>query len=82
MPIFYVEILCHKMAGMTAGLLAQKVSLEGAYRGAVFLHGLAGNLASQEKNQVSLIASDLIEVIPSILKNLSISRKGKKTQRK
>jgi NAD(P)H-hydrate epimerase len=70
------------LAGMAAGLLAQKVSPEDASKTAVYLHGLAGDLASQEKNQVSLIASDLIEAIPSILKNLSISRKGAKTQRK
>lgn len=56
------------LAGMAAGLLAQKVSPVNASIAAVYLHGLAGDRVSQEKGQVSLIASDLIEVIPSILK--------------
>ncbi len=56
------------LAGMAAGLLAQKVTPPNASKAAVYLHGLAGDRVSQEKGQVSLIASDLIEVIPSILK--------------
>ncbi len=56
------------LAGMAAGLLAQKVTPPDASKAAVYLHGLAGDRVSQKKGQVSLIASDLIEVIPSILK--------------
>jgi NAD(P)H-hydrate epimerase len=56
------------LAGMAAGLLAQKVTPPNASKAAVYLHGLAGDRVSQEKGEISLIASDLIEVIPSILK--------------
>ena len=57
------------LAGMAAGLLAQNITpADASTKAAVYLHGFAGDRISQEKGQVSLIASDLIEVIPSILK--------------
>ena len=59
------------LAGIAAGLLAQKVSPEDALKAAVYLHGLAGDRVSEQKSQTSLIAGDLIEVIPSILKELN-----------
>ena len=56
------------LAGMAAGLLAQNITPADASKAAVYLHGFAGDRVSQEKSQVSLIASDLIEVIPSMFK--------------
>ncbi|MDP7556034.1 MAG: NAD(P)H-hydrate dehydratase [Nitrospinota bacterium] len=56
------------LAGMAAGLLAQNITPADASKAAVYLHGFAGDRVSQKKSQVSLIASDLIEVIPSIFK--------------
>lgn len=55
------------LSGIIAGLIAQKIPTSEASRAAVFLHGLAGDMVSQKKGQISLIASDLIEEIPSIL---------------
>lgn len=48
---------------------AQKVSLSDALKVAVFVHGLAGDIAAQKKGQISLIASDLIDEIPEILQS-------------
>ncbi|HEX7449808.1 MAG TPA: NAD(P)H-hydrate dehydratase [Pirellulales bacterium] len=52
------------LTGVTAALLAQKLSPLDAARLAVHLHGLAGDLAAAELGQVSLIASDLLRHLP------------------
>jgi NAD(P)H-hydrate epimerase len=40
---------------------------------AVFLHGLAGDLALQQQSMESLIASDIIENLGNAFKELEIS---------
>lgn len=51
------------LAGMIAGLLAQKMSgMEAAVAG-VYLHGLAGDLAAARRTQTSMVATDLMEGI-------------------
>lgn len=62
------------LTGMIASLLAQTFvrqslipnpqSLTGAVAAAVFLHGLAGDIASWDKGEVALIAGDLIDHLP------------------
>jgi len=49
------------LTGIIAGLLAQSYSPLSASLAGVFLHGLAGDIAANEKSQESLIASDIIE---------------------
>lgn len=56
------------LAGIVAGLLAQKVKPVDAAVLGVYLHGVAGDIGSREKTQYSLIASDLIEFLPSSIK--------------
>ena len=51
------------LTGMIAGLLAQGYSSEESALMAVYLHGLAGDLALQEQSEESLIPSDLLEKI-------------------
>jgi len=48
------------LTGMTAAWLAQLGRADHACQVAVFLHGLAGDLASDEHGEVALIASDLV----------------------
>jgi len=55
------------LAGMIAGLIAQKVPPAEALKAAVFVHGWLGDNVSQKKGQIPLIARDLIDEIPSIL---------------
>ena len=56
------------LAGILAGLLAQGVeAFEAACLGN-YLHGLAGNLASEEKTEYSVLAQDLIAKLPEVLK--------------
>jgi hydroxyethylthiazole kinase-like uncharacterized protein yjeF len=56
------------LSGMIAGLLAQgNFSPAEAAIAAVYLHGLAGDVATDEVGEVSLIASDIIDAIPEAL---------------
>lgn len=52
------------LTGMLAGLLGQGMHPVDACRLAVFLHGLAGDIAAEAQGMHSLIASDIIDSIP------------------
>lgn len=52
------------LTGVITGLLAQGYSQEDACILGVFLHGLAGDIAAEEKGVYSLTASDVIEALP------------------
>ena len=54
------DVLC----GMIAGLVAQGMLVKEA----VYLHGLAGDLAAKTKGEYGLIASDIVEKIPHVLR--------------
>lgn len=56
------------LTGMIGAFLGQGLDAFEAAKYAVYLHGLAGDLAAQEKTQISLIASDIIDKIPSAIK--------------
>jgi NAD(P)H-hydrate epimerase len=56
------------LTGMIASFLGQGLSAFEAAKYGVYLHGLAGDIASKEKTLVSLIASDIIEQIPGAIK--------------
>ena len=51
------------LAGMIAGLVAQKMSGADAAVTGVYLHGTAGNLAAEHKTETSMVAADIIERI-------------------
>lgn len=52
------------LAGMVAGLLAQKVSPFDAASAAVYLHTVAADLVSAEIGHAGLLATDLLPMIP------------------
>jgi NAD(P)H-hydrate epimerase len=56
------------LTGMIAAFLGQGLSPFQAAKYAVYLHGLAGDLAAREKTQIGMIASDIIEKIPEAIK--------------
>jgi ADP-dependent NAD(P)H-hydrate dehydratase / NAD(P)H-hydrate epimerase len=62
------------LTGLTAGLLAQFPShpVGELATAAVYLHGLAGDLAAGEFGQHSMLAGDLLEKIPQGFKKLTI----------
>lgn len=56
------------LSGIIAGVLAQKVPAYEAACTGVYVHGLAGDIAAQEKTEISLIASDIVDYIPEAIK--------------
>ncbi|MGH9327810.1 MAG: NAD(P)H-hydrate dehydratase [Terriglobia bacterium] len=57
------------LTGLIAGLLAQypRRPLREVVAAAVYLHGLAGDLAARKRGETSMIAGDLLEAIPEAL---------------
>ncbi|MBI2838513.1 MAG: NAD(P)H-hydrate dehydratase [Acidobacteria bacterium] len=53
------------LTGIAGGLLAQGVPLPQAANFAVYIHGLAGDLAARETGEVSLVATDLLRFLPA-----------------
>jgi len=60
------------LTGLVAGLLAQYPDRPATMVvvAAVYLHGMAGDLAVSEKGQTSLIAGDLLETLPLAFRSL------------
>ena len=60
------------LTGLVAGLLAQYPDrpVTTVVAAAIYLHGLAGDLAVSEKGQKSLIAGDLLDTLPSAFRSL------------
>jgi ADP-dependent NAD(P)H-hydrate dehydratase / NAD(P)H-hydrate epimerase len=58
------------LTGMITGLLAQGYSSEDAAILAVYLHGLAGDIAANEFSQEAMIAGDIIDNIGKAFKQL------------
>ncbi len=56
------------LTGIIAGFLAQGLKIFDASKLAVYIHGLAGDLAAKEKTEPGLIASDILEEIPEAIK--------------
>ncbi len=61
------------LTGMIAALAVQGIPLLKAAQAGVYLHGLAGDMAVEEKGEIGMIATDLIEKIPDAIKQI---RKG------
>jgi NAD(P)H-hydrate epimerase len=68
------------LTGMVASLLAQTlcrslaVTPTEAVAAAVFLHGLAGDIASWEKGETALVAGDLLEHLPRAILEPELSQ--------
>ncbi len=56
------------LAGMIGGLVCQGFDLLASLQIAVYLHGMAGDEGAKEMGEKSLIATDIIDRIPSLLK--------------
>jgi NAD(P)H-hydrate epimerase len=59
------------LTGMIGAFFGQGLNAFEAAKYAVYLHGLAGDLAAKEKTQISMIASDIINKIPEAIKKCS-----------
>jgi NAD(P)H-hydrate epimerase len=58
------------LTGMVASFIGQGIEPFNAAILAVYFHGLAGDAAAKEKGLLSLIATDLLNKLPEVLKKL------------
>ena len=58
------------LAGIISGLLAQKVEPLEAARLGVYLHSRAGEIASEELTEYSVMASDIPKYLPCAIKEI------------
>ncbi len=56
------------LTGMVAGLLGQGLEPEAAVTAAVYLHGLAGDLAAEELGEYAMTAGDLLTYLPRAMR--------------
>jgi hydroxyethylthiazole kinase-like uncharacterized protein yjeF len=61
------------LTGMISGFLSQGVNPLHASILGVYMHGLAGDIAASEKGQYPMIATDIIDKIPSAFFSLNIN---------
>lgn len=58
------------LTGIIAGMLSQHLTLFEAAKVGVFLHGLAGEIASEDLTKYSVLASDVINYIPFAIQEI------------
>jgi NAD(P)H-hydrate epimerase len=59
------------LTGMIAGFVAQGLGPLPASNAGVYIHGLAGDLAAGEKGEMGLLAGDVLEQIPTALRQVT-----------
>jgi len=59
------------LTGILLGLLAQGYSREEACKLGVYLHGMAGDIAAEEKTEMGMTACDIIESLPAAWKKIT-----------
>ena len=64
------------LTGMIAAWLAQLLDAEAACKLAVYLHGMAGDLADADRGDVSLIASDVVDHIGDAVQEITGRRRA------
>lgn len=58
------------LTGIIAGLMAQKLSPTDAMKLGTYVHGLAGEIAAHEETSYSMMATSIIQYLPSAIKRL------------
>ena len=58
------------LTGTIAGFIAQGLDAKGSAILGVYIHGLAGDLASMDKGEAGLIAGDLIDFLPKAIRKV------------
>lgn len=56
------------LTGIISSFLAQKMSPFKACQLGVWIHGLAGDIAKEEKGEYGMIASDILDSLPYAIK--------------
>jgi NAD(P)H-hydrate epimerase len=58
------------LTGIAGGLLAQGVAPVAALRAAVYLHGLAGDVAAETRGEAGLVAGDVADAVPAAIRRV------------
>jgi NAD(P)H-hydrate epimerase len=58
------------LTGIIASFIGQGIEILRAVLSGVYIHGLAGDLASEDRGQYGVIASDIVEKIPNAIKKI------------
>ena len=58
------------LTGMIAGLMVQRISPLLAARAGVYLHGLAGDIAASKREELTLLAHNIIESLPEAIRRV------------
>jgi NAD(P)H-hydrate epimerase len=58
------------LTGIIASLMGQEYDVRDACRLGVFIHGYAADMVAREKGEIGIIATDVIEMLPSARKRL------------
>ena len=58
------------LTGCILALMAQGYAAPDAARLAVYVHGLAGDIAANEKGQIALVAGDIVDCLPRAWRSL------------
>ena len=61
----WIALIASVLAGMCASLLAQGKAPFDCACAAVYLHGLAGDLAAERLGKISMLPSDIIDELPN-----------------
>jgi hydroxyethylthiazole kinase-like uncharacterized protein yjeF len=64
------------LTGLIGGLLAQGISPWDAAMVGVYLHGLAGDLAAEERTEWGMVAGDVVRALPAAWKRVTRDRHG------
>lgn len=60
------------LTGIIAGFLSQGIKIFDAGVLGVYVHGIAGDLAAEDKGEIGLIAGDILENIPHAIKSIGV----------
>jgi NAD(P)H-hydrate epimerase len=64
------------LTGMTAAWFGQLLDAEAACKLAVYLHGLAGDLAEADEGELAIVAGDILDRLGEAVLDLTARRKS------
>lgn len=70
------------LTGVITGIMCQGIELFDAVRLGVHLHGRAGDMAAEQVGEISLIATDILDCLPTVIQHHQRQQEGLETNRR